>query len=165
MRETQGEKVSALVLFEQTVDMSAVANVSATQLHEKAAKGLGEGIMTHHENKKGKLDSVINSFLAGTQIGVPICFTECPHLSSLAAELWIPCCPLLARSRNPLEQGLTHTGSRNRRRCMRRWHRALFLKKTPACCWIMSLVDVQPDKLFSRCRCGVWWKGVCINCM
>ena len=52
MRETQGEKVSALVLFEQTVDMSAVASVSATQLHEKAAKGLGVGIMNHHENKK-----------------------------------------------------------------------------------------------------------------
>ena len=34
MRETQGERVSALVLFEQTVDMSAVANVDAAQLQE-----------------------------------------------------------------------------------------------------------------------------------
>ena len=33
-------------------------------------------------------------FKAGTQIGVPICFTEIPQLSSLAAELWSPCCPL-----------------------------------------------------------------------
>ena len=70
--------------------------------------------MNNHGSKKGKLDSVINSFLAGTQIGVPICFTESPQLSSLAAELWIPCCPLLVKLRkeekqDPLEQGLTHT--------------------------------------------------------
>ena len=52
MRETQGEKVSALVLFEQTVDRSAVASLCTIQLHERAAKGLGEGIMNHHGNKK-----------------------------------------------------------------------------------------------------------------
>ncbi len=33
--------------------------------------------------------------LAGTQIDVSICFTEYSQLSSLAAELWTPCCPLL----------------------------------------------------------------------
>ena len=37
----------------------------------------------------------MRSTLAGTQIGVPICFTEYPQPSSLAAELWTPCCPLL----------------------------------------------------------------------
>ena len=41
VRETQGEKVSALVLFEQTVDRSAVASLCTIQLHERAAKGLG----------------------------------------------------------------------------------------------------------------------------
>ena len=30
----------------------------------------------------------------GTQIDVSICFTEYSQLSSLAAELWTPCCPL-----------------------------------------------------------------------
>ena len=78
-------------------------------VHERAAAESGGGkmvcgsIMNHHGNKRRELDSVINSFLAGTQIGVPICFTEWPQLSSLAAELWIPCCPLR-------HQGLdTHT--------------------------------------------------------
>ena len=36
--EPQGERVSALVLFEQSVDTSAVASVSATQLQENATK-------------------------------------------------------------------------------------------------------------------------------
>ena len=36
VRETQGEKVSALVLFEQTVDRSAVASLCTIQLHERA---------------------------------------------------------------------------------------------------------------------------------
>ena len=41
--EPQGERVSALVLFEQSVDMSAVASVSATQLQEtRQRKGLRE---------------------------------------------------------------------------------------------------------------------------
>ena len=44
----------------------------------------------------------MRSTLAGTQIGVPICFTEYPQPSSLAAELWTPCCPLLLLSdQNP----------------------------------------------------------------
>ena len=34
-------------------------------------------------------------YIAGTQSGVPDCFTEYPQPSSLAAELWTPCCPLL----------------------------------------------------------------------
>ena len=33
--------------------------------------------------------------LAGTQIGVPTCFTEYPQPFSLAANLWIPCCPCI----------------------------------------------------------------------
>ena len=43
MIEPQGERVSALVLFEQSVDMSAAASVSATQLQEmRQRKGLRE---------------------------------------------------------------------------------------------------------------------------
>ena len=34
----------------------------------------------------------------GTQIDVSICFTEYSQLSSLAAELWTPCCPLFFNS-------------------------------------------------------------------
>ena len=34
----------------------------------------------------------------GTQIDVSICFTEYSQLSSLAAELWTPCCPLFLNS-------------------------------------------------------------------
>ena len=48
------DKVRALVLFEQSVDRSAVASICATQLHEKAAKekkGLREGIMNHQWNQ------------------------------------------------------------------------------------------------------------------
>ena len=41
--EPPGDRVSALVLFEQSVDMSAVASVSATQLQEtRQRKGLRE---------------------------------------------------------------------------------------------------------------------------
>ena len=41
--------------------------------------------------------------------------------------------PLLAKLKekdrqHPLEQGLTHTESRSRRKCVRRWGRILFLK-------------------------------------
>ena len=38
MIEPQGERVSALVLFEQSADMSVVASVSATQLAGNATK-------------------------------------------------------------------------------------------------------------------------------
>ena len=58
VRERQGEKVRALVLFEQSVDRSAVASICATQLHEKAAKekkGLREGIMNHQWNQKRRI--------------------------------------------------------------------------------------------------------------
>ena len=42
-RERQGEGVGATVLFEQSVDMSAVANISAAQLQETRQKrGLRE---------------------------------------------------------------------------------------------------------------------------
>ena len=56
--------------------------------------------------------------IAGTQIGVPICFTEYPQLSSLAAELWTPCWPLLqikSRRKRQIQEdpynskGYTHT--------------------------------------------------------
>ena len=52
------------------------------------------------ENTKTKRKQTEQSFhhfmnLAGTQIDVSICFTEHSQLSSLAAELWTPCCPLL----------------------------------------------------------------------
>ena len=41
--EPQGERVSALVLFEQSADMFVVASVSATQLQEtRQRKGLRE---------------------------------------------------------------------------------------------------------------------------
>ena len=49
---------------------------------------------------------------AGTQIGVPICFTEYPQPSSLAAELWTPCCPLHFVGHETLcYQRVTHTAT------------------------------------------------------
>ena len=65
MREPQGEKVRALVLFEQSVDMSAVASICTIQLHEKAAKEKERFRGKNHEppwNQKRRLDSVGNSF-------------------------------------------------------------------------------------------------------
>ena len=49
--------------------------------------------------------------LAGTQIGVPICFTEYPQPSSLATELWTPCCPLhyFAIRNSLISEVYTHT--------------------------------------------------------
>ena len=86
-------------------------------VHERAAadgdKGKVYGMKTcnHHESNKTDWNSLLKSFSAGTQIGVPICLMECPQLSSLAAELWIPCCPLLeTREKEPFGTGLdTHT--------------------------------------------------------
>ena len=57
--------------------------------------------MNHHENKRERLEGLGQKLKtgAGTQIGVPICFTEYPQLSSLAAELCTPCCVMIY---NPL---------------------------------------------------------------
>ena len=52
---------------------------------------------------------------AGTQIGVPICFTEYPQPSSLAAELWTPCCPVHFVGHETLcYQRVTHTHTHTR---------------------------------------------------
>ena len=73
----------------------------------------GEVSCKDHENKRERLERLGQKLKtgAGTQIGVPICFTEYPQLSSLAAELWTPCCPLPDWSgrRKPFVQGWTHT--------------------------------------------------------
>ena len=79
----------------------------------------GEVSCKDHENKRERLERLGQKLKtgAGTQIGVPICFTEYPQLSSLAAELWTPCCPLPDWSgrRKPFVQGWTHTSRRLRR--------------------------------------------------
>ena len=81
--------------------------------------GLGEVSWNNHESKEERLERLGQKLKtgAGTQIGVPICFTEYPQLSSLAAELWTPCCPLPDWSgrRKPFVQGWTHTSCRLRR--------------------------------------------------
>ena len=66
---------------------------SGVQLRQCGRKGFGGSTMNHHENKRERLERLGQKLKtgAGTQIGVPICFTEYPQLSSLAAELWTPC--------------------------------------------------------------------------
>ena len=70
VRERKGAWVSKNRIVEQSFNRCAVASLCTVQLHERAAKGLGVGIMNHHGIKKGKLDSVGNSFLAGTRSDV-----------------------------------------------------------------------------------------------
>ncbi len=84
------------------------------------------------ENTKTKRKQTEQSFhhfmnLAGTQIDVSICFTEYSQLSSLAAELWTPCCPLLVCNYNitwnkcSLEQSVTHTQRHSGQKTLKKW--------------------------------------------
>ena len=88
-----------------------------TRLQERV---WGEVSCKDHENKRERLERLGQKLKtgAGTQIGVPICFTEYPQLSSLAAELWTPCCPLPMRKSvgRPFVQGWTHTHTHARMR-------------------------------------------------
>ena len=113
--------------------------------------------MNHHENKRERLERLGRKLKtgAGTQIGVPICFTEYPQLSSLAAELWTPCCPLPVRSGGgkPFVQGWTHTGRRIRR----------FLQKPVAGVVVVSFLDIEPHELSRSSFSAGGWKGVFAN--
>ena len=95
-------------------------------------KWFGGSIMNHHENKRERLERLGQKLKtgAGTQIGVPICFTEYPQLSSLAAELWTPCCPLPVRSGGgkPFVQGWTHTHTHTRTHTISPLRRGLWAK-------------------------------------
>ncbi len=79
-----------------------------------------ENTKTKKEPNRTEFHHFMN--LAGTQIDVSICFTEYSQLSSLAAELWTSCCPLLVCdnilnswiimktwNKCSLEQSVTHT--------------------------------------------------------
>ena len=87
-----------------------------TQTHTNTCAGLQSELRnlmffyTRAHHRKNAHHSI-----AGTQIGVPICFTEYPQTSSLAAELWIPCCRLLTTEhklppRILGDRSYTHTG-------------------------------------------------------
>ena len=73
--------------------------------------------MNHHGNKKEKVDSVINSFVAGTHSGVPECFHQ-SSVASLGNVRRLAVAPLLKVERqqnkpiqkNPRDyKGHTHT--------------------------------------------------------
>ena len=63
--------------------MTAFAHICRPERNLTEPGQLEEKVITEHHTSE----------IAGTQIGVPICFTEYPQLSSLAAELWTvaPC--------------------------------------------------------------------------
>ena len=121
MVEPKGGKSEELKVFEHMFLSSCRTKRSqkrAAQLQERSAAAamrkervFGGGIMNDHGSNQEGLGQLAQKFPSGTQIGVPICFTECPQPSLLAAELWIPCCPLRLSvgRKNPSKQGLTHT--------------------------------------------------------
>ena len=86
-----------------------------------------ENTKTKKEPNRTEFHHFMN--LAGTQIDVSICFTEYSQLSSLAAELWTSCCPLLVCdnilnswiimktwNKCSLEQSVTHTHTQKQKK-------------------------------------------------
>ena len=151
--------------------MSAVANINAAQLQEKRRKKkvCGKYRANHHETNRGEGGSQPVKNSAGTHRDVSQCFpSRClALLDQVSSELPGPPACVMETSGNAEVFGTG--GDAHRKPKSAQVHEKVasrsFSQKTPACCWAMSFVDVQPDKLFSRCRCGVWWKGVCVNCM
>ena len=126
VRKLEGVSTLRVVICRNTRATAVKGCKNAWLLQVAEGKRFGGSIMNNHGNKQEGLERLGQKLKtgAGTQIGVPICFTEYPQLSSLAAEPWTPCCPLLVakeRSRwwrkgeggKPLEPGCdTHTHTR-----------------------------------------------------
>ena len=102
-------EMNCSTLFASALRNGLTLSATANQLQAAVGKWFWGISCKDHENNKQQQGGPVKSVSskAGTQIGVPICFTECPQLSSLAAELWIPCCPL--RVKNSWKQSVTHT--------------------------------------------------------
>ena len=100
---------------------------------------------------------------AGTWLSVLNHFPSSDPASLDQVSHWKPDPPALVE-RRPLGTGVDTHRQPKSAQAHGKVASSAFSQKMPACCWIMSLLDEQPDKLFSRCRCGVGWKSVGVDC-
>ena len=144
VRKLEGVSTLRVVICRNTRATAVKGCKNAWLLQVAEGKRFGGSIMNNHGNKQEGLEWLGQKLKtgAGTQIGVPICFTEYPQLSSLAAEPWTPCCPLLVakeRSRwwrkgeggKPLEPGCdTHKTPYSAQRTSKGERESFCLSKT-----------------------------------
>ena len=90
VRERQGGKSEKLQIFEQVVyahlQNSRRQLTAAQWLKVVEGNRFGGSIMKDHESKRGKVGWQLVENSAGTQCGVPHCFTTDLSLSSLGSE-------------------------------------------------------------------------------